>query len=33
VPDRPKTPNLDRWYDAISKRKAFQDQVGSVPLS
>jgi glutathione S-transferase len=33
VPDRPKTPNLDRWYDAIAKRKAFQDQVGSVPLS
>jgi glutathione S-transferase len=33
VPDRPKTPNLDRWYDAISKRKAFQDNVGSVPLS
>lgn len=33
VPDRPKTPNLDRWYDAIAKRKAFQDQVGSIPLS
>jgi glutathione S-transferase len=33
VPDRPKTPNLDRWYDAIAKRKAFQVQVGSVPLS
>jgi glutathione S-transferase len=33
VPGRPKTPNLDRWYDAIAKRKAFQDQVGSVPLS
>ncbi len=33
VPERPKTPNLDRWYDAISKRKAFQDQVGSIPLS
>jgi glutathione S-transferase len=33
VPDRPKTPNLDRWYDAIAKRQAFQDQVGSIPLS
>ena len=30
VPGRPATPNLDRWYDAISKRKAFQDHVGSV---
>ena len=33
VPDRPPTPNLDRWYDAISKRKAFQDHVGSIPLT
>jgi glutathione S-transferase len=33
VPDRPKTPHLDRWYDAITSRKAFQDQVGSIPLS
>jgi len=33
VPGRPPTPNLDRWYDAISTRKAFQDQVGSIPLS
>ena len=33
VPGRPPTPNLDRWYDAISSRKAFQDHVGSVPLS
>jgi glutathione S-transferase len=33
VPDRPATPNLDRWYAAISARKAFKDQVGSVPLS
>jgi hypothetical protein len=33
VPGRPPTPNLDRWYDAISKRKAFQDHVGSIPLS
>jgi glutathione S-transferase len=33
VPERPKTPNLDRWYAAISGRKAFKNQVGSVPLS
>ena len=33
VPGRPATPNLDRWYDAISKRKPFQDHVGSIPLS
>lgn len=33
VPDRPKTPNLDRWYAAISGRQAFKDHVGSVPLS
>jgi glutathione S-transferase len=33
VPDRPKTPNLDRWYAAISGRKAFKDHVGSIPLS
>lgn len=33
VPGRPATPHLDRWYDAISSRKAFQDHVGSIPLS
>ena len=33
VPGRPATPNLDRWYDAIAKRKAFQDNVGNIPLS
>ncbi len=33
VPGRPPTPNLDRWFDAISKRKAFEDNVGSIPLS
>src|SRR6476619_8231727 len=32
VPGRPATPNLDRWYDAISSRQAFKDQVGSVAL-
>jgi glutathione S-transferase len=33
VPQRPATPNLDRWYAAIAGRKAFHDHVGSVPLS
>jgi glutathione S-transferase len=33
VPDRPATPHLDRWYDAISSRRAFQDHVGNIPLS
>jgi len=33
VPGRPPTPNLDRWYDVISKRKPFQDHVGSIPLT
>jgi len=33
VPERPAMPNLDRWYGLISKRKAFQDHVGAVPLT
>jgi glutathione S-transferase len=33
VTDRPAMPNLDRWYAAVSSRKAFKDQVGSVPLT
>lgn len=33
VPSRPATPNLDRWYDAIAKRKAFHDHVGSILLT
>jgi glutathione S-transferase len=33
VPDRPNTPNLDRWYAGISSRQAFKDHVGSIPLS
>ncbi len=33
VPERPKTPNLDRWYAAISSRPAFKNHVGSIPLS
>jgi glutathione S-transferase len=33
VPERPKMPNLERWYDAISSRPAFKEQVAVVPLS
>jgi glutathione S-transferase len=33
VPERPSTPNLDRWYDALAKRKAFQDHVSSILLT
>jgi glutathione S-transferase len=33
IPERPATPNLDRWYGAISSRQAFKEQVGSVPLT
>jgi glutathione S-transferase len=33
IPERPSTPNLDRWYAAISSRPAFKDQIASVPLS
>lgn len=33
IPERPSTPNLDRWYAAISSRPAFKEQVAVVPLS
>ena len=33
IPERPATPNLDRWYGAISARDAFKAQVASVPLT
>jgi glutathione S-transferase len=33
IPERPATPNLDRWYAAISSRPAFQEQIAVVPLS
>lgn len=33
VPGRPATPHLERWYGLISKRKAFHDHVGSIPLT
>jgi glutathione S-transferase len=33
IPERPATPNLDRWYGAISSRPAFKEQIAVVPLS
>ena len=33
IPERPATPNLDRWYAAISARPAFKAQIASVPLT
>jgi len=33
IPERPATPNLERWYQAISSRAAFKEQVAVVPLS
>ena len=33
IPDRASTPNLDRWYAAISTRPAFKQQIAVVPLS
>ncbi len=32
-PERPDMPHLERWYAEIEKRQAFQDHVGSIPLS
>jgi glutathione S-transferase len=33
IPERPATPNLDRWYAAISARPAFREQIASVALT
>jgi glutathione S-transferase len=33
MPERPATPNLDRWYAGISSRPAFKEQIAVVPLS
>jgi glutathione S-transferase len=33
IPERPATPNLDRWYAAVSSRPAFKEQIATVPLS
>jgi glutathione S-transferase len=32
VPERPKLPNLERWYAAIAERRGFRDHVSSIPL-
>jgi glutathione S-transferase len=32
VPERPALENFERWYAAISARRAFKDHVGAVPL-
>jgi glutathione S-transferase len=32
VTERPAFDNLERWYAAIEKRKAFQDHVSAIPL-
>ena len=33
IPDRPSTPNLERWYAALEARPAFKTQVAAVPLT
>ena len=33
IPERPVQKNFERWYAAISSRKAFKDQVAAVPLT
>lgn len=33
VPERPAMKNFERWYAAISARRAFKDHVGAVPLT
>jgi glutathione S-transferase len=33
VPERPRLPNLERWYASIEKRVAFHEHVGSIPLT
>ncbi len=32
-PDHPSLPNVERWYAALSARKAFQDHVAVVPMT
>lgn len=32
-PERPPLPHLERWYAEIEKRPAFQEHVGSIPLT
>jgi glutathione S-transferase len=32
VPERPETPNLKRWYDALQKRAAFREHIEAIKL-
>ena len=32
IPERTPTPNLDRWYAAVTSRAAFKEQIAVVPL-
>jgi len=32
-PDHPPLPNLQRWYNALASRKAFQDHVAAIPMT
>jgi glutathione S-transferase len=33
VPERPKLPNLERWYGELAKRAPFQEHCGGIPLT
>jgi len=33
VPERPPLANFERWYAAISARRAFKDHIAAVPLT
>ena len=33
IPERPATPNLDRWYARSRRGPAFKEQIAVVPLS
>ena len=33
VPERPKMPNLERWFGELSKRPAFTEHCGGIPLT
>jgi glutathione S-transferase len=32
-PDHPSLPNVQRWYDMLAGRKAFQDHVAAIPMT
>jgi glutathione S-transferase len=33
IPERPATPNLDRWYAELGQRPAFRQHVSAIPLT